>query len=136
MSTPQILGELFTLSLSDLRTFEATVSELIAFRERTACPDAPPVPSASPVPAKPSLRQRSPMRSPKPGSLRADIHEVLRGGAGPLKRREVIARVAARRGVVVDDLFRASVGEVLNNPHDPFIRKVGYGIYAAQKEVA
>ena len=90
-----------------------------------------PVPSASPrMEERPSLPQRPPMREPKPDSLRAVVHEVLRGSGKPLQRREIAARVAAARGVPVSPALVNAVGNALTNRHDPLIRKHGAGVYA------
>ena len=80
------------------------------------------------APAKP-LPKRTPLRPPKPNTLRATVHQVLREGAKPMQRCAIIAAVALKRGVRVDDNFRAAVGEVLNSKFDPAIKKVSRGVY-------
>jgi hypothetical protein len=69
------------------------------------------------------------MRAPKSGTLRGEIHEILRAGGKPLRRAEIIAAVAKRRGQPVDEMLAAKLGEIVRNPHDPFLRRVARGIY-------
>ena len=69
------------------------------------------------------------MREPKPGSMRGDVHEILRSTGGPMRRAEVIALVAEKRGVSIDDTLKAKVGDHLTNRHDPFVRKLAQGVY-------
>jgi hypothetical protein len=77
-----------------------------------------------------SLLRRAPMRPPKPGSLRASVHGILRKSTGPMRRSAVIAAVASARGAEADEKLIAKVGDILNNPHDESIRRVGHGIFA------
>jgi hypothetical protein len=76
------------------------------------------------------LTRRAPMRPPKPGSLRASVHGILRRSTGPMRRSAVIAAVASARGAEADEKLIAKVGDILNNPHDKTIRKIGHGIFA------
>jgi hypothetical protein len=86
-----------------------------------------------------SLVPRRLMGEPRPGSLRAVIHGVLRSGNGKsMRRSEIIAAVAQRIGGAPDTL-EPRVSEVLRTTHDPHIKKSGYGLYvyvAAGKEVS
>jgi hypothetical protein len=99
---------------------------------------APPAESAPALAARPSLSERgstsltrrAPMRPPKPGSLRASVHGILRRSAGPMRRSAVIAAVASARGAETNDKLIAKIGDILNNPHDESIRRVGHGIFA------
>jgi hypothetical protein len=97
-----------------------------------ASPDGDFTPAAPPpgkIPKVLGLRERAPMREAKPGSLRADIHRILEESGRPMRRADVIARVAALRGVPVDHLLKAKVGEHLTNRHDPYVRRLAQGIY-------
>lgn len=85
--------------------------------------------AASSAISKP-LAARPPMRAAKPGTLRGEIHEILRSGGKPLRRAEIITAVAERRGQAVDEILTAKVGEIVRNPHDPFLRRVSHGVYA------
>ena len=91
---------------------------------------APDLPADKPVGG---LLKRPPMRAAKPGSLRGAIHAVLSTAQKPLRRAEVIAAVAAARGVPITEVFRTQVGELLRNCHDPFIRHVSHGVYEFHK---
>jgi len=96
----------------------------------------PPSESAPTLAARPlaergsSLFRRAPMRPPKPGSLRATVHGILCKSTAPMRRSAVIAAVASARGEEADDKLIAKVGDILNNPHDESIRRVGHGIFA------
>lgn len=73
--------------------------------------------------------RRERMRPPKSGSLRASVHEVLAQARGPMRRAAVAKQVALKRGERGDDRFVNAVGEILRNPHDPYVRKVSTGVY-------
>jgi hypothetical protein len=47
-----------------------------------------------------------------------------------MRRSAVIAAVASARGAEADEKLIAKVGDILNNPHDESIRRVGHGIFA------
>ncbi len=90
----------------------------------------PPLADRLPAP----LARRAPMRPPKAGSLRASVHEVLRRSTGAMQRSAVIATVASARGAATDEKLIAKVGDILNNPHDEVIRRVGHGVFTIEKE--
>lgn len=136
------ITELWLLPMSELKTHQAIINDLVNLRERIEQPPETSfkgVPSAlqTPTPLLPhqpsqglrTLHERAPMRSPKPGSMRSTVHEILQAAAEPMPRGEMIAQVAAKRGVVADDMLKAKVGDLLNSRHDPYIKKVAKGIY-------
>ena len=136
------ITELWHLPMSELKTYQEIINDLVNLRERIEQPlesSSKGVSSGlqAPTPLLPhqpnqglrTLRERAPMRSPKPGSMRWLVHEILQAAAEPMPRAEMIAQVAAKRGVVADDLLKAKVGDLLNSRHDPYIRKVAKGIY-------
>jgi hypothetical protein len=142
MHKNEYITELWLLPMGELKTHQAIINDLVSLRERIEQPVEPSskgVSSAmqvtsSSLPQQPSqglrtLRERAPMRSPKPGSMRSLVHEILQSAAEPMPRGEMIAQVAAKRGVVADDMLKAKVGDLLNSRHDPYIRKVAKGIY-------
>jgi len=77
---------------------------------------------------------RTPLRPPKPGSLRETIHAILRKADKPLRRAEIIQTVAEIKSLPLDDKLKAKVGQVLTFSLDPKIRKVAYGIYRYQED--
>jgi hypothetical protein len=74
------------------------------------------------------------MRAPKPSSLRGAIHELLRNSGKPLQRAQIISEVSSRRGDRITENYKAKVGDLLTNRHDPCIRRIGHGIYAYAHE--
>jgi hypothetical protein len=58
------------------------------------------------------------------------VHGILCKSTAPMRRSAVIAAVASARGEETDDKLIAKVGDILNNPHDESIRRVGHGIFA------
>lgn len=141
MNTTTHLAQLLTMPDPEFDRYLEAVNQLVSIR-RIAAPASssmpstavPPVPLAT-MPAVTStapkrLATRPPMRAAKPGSLRGDIHDVLRSSGKPLRRIAIIKAVADRRGRPVDEVFRGKVGDVLTNPHDPFLRRVATGTYA------
>lgn len=81
-----------------------------------------------------TLGARNPMRAPKPSSLRGAIHDLLRTAGKPLQRAQIISEVAARREDRITENYKAKVGDLLTNRHDPCIRRVGHGIYTYANE--
>ena len=142
MHKNEYITELWLLPMSELKAHQGIINDLVNLRERIEQPPensstgvASPMQATSPLlPHQPSqglrtLRERAPMRSPKPGSMRSLVHEILQAAAEPMPRGEMIAQVAVKRGVVADDMLKAKVGDLLNSRHDPYIRKVAKGIY-------
>ena len=132
MNTPQHLANLMLLPWPELQTYQQVVADIVSLRTRVDTPPArepvnplPPVLGLEPR----GLQERSPMREPKPGSMRGTIHDILRSAGKPMRRAEVIALVASKRGVPIDDALKAKVGDHLTNRHDPFVRKLAQGIY-------
>jgi len=73
---------------------------------------------------------RREMRAPKPGTIRAAVHQALRDNAQAMHSRDIISSAARLRGLAAaDDLFTANVREVLGNRADHFIRKVARSTY-------
>jgi len=138
MNTPQHLAELWLLPASELQRYLAIAKKIADLREEIEGPppamDPPVQPNKSveahPNVVKPAFPQRSPMRPPKPDSLRGVVHAVLRRAGKPMRRADIIQEAAAERGVAVDEILKAKVGDLLTNRHDPFIQKQGHGVYA------
>lgn len=147
MNTTQHLAELLTLPAPEFDRYLEAVNQVAQLRRHAepalsaTSPALPAVPAAlagvTPVAQLPPvvsmapqrLATRPPMRAAKPGTLRGDIHDVLRSGGRPMRRIAIIKAVANRRGRPVDETFRGKVGDVLTNPHDPFLRRVEPGTY-------
>ncbi len=77
---------------------------------------------------------RKPLRTPKAGSLRATILQVLREAAKPMPRAEIIDRVAQLQAKVPDQMLKNKVGNILANPHDPYFERTAYGIYRSRPD--
>lgn len=137
MNKQQNLAELLLLPWDELKTYQELVSDIVSLRARLEPAAEPPSvrPALAPQQGPGSLiggrglPERSPLRTPKPGSLRADIHAILESAGKPLRRSDVIRLVSTRRRVAIDDALKAKVGDQLTNRHDPFIRKIAQGIY-------
>lgn len=148
MNTSHHLAQLLSLSADDFDCYLDSINRLAAIRKqietlgttaRQPAVVAEALEPQRPVPTPPraglpktSARQlatRRPMRAAKPGTLRGDVHEVLRATGRPLRRAEIINEVAKRRGRDVDEVLRAKVSDILTNPHDPFLRRVAFGTY-------
>lgn len=146
MNKTQHLAELLTLPAAEFGRYVESVNQLARLRRNVESAGASP--PASPEPAPPAkaakaatrvapsaaalpkpLAARPPMRAPKPGTLRGEIHGILRAAGKPMRRAELIAAVAKGRGQPVDEILTAKVGEIVRNPHDPFLRRVAYGTY-------
>lgn len=153
MNTPHHLAQLLRLSAVDFDCYLDSINRLAAIRKQietvgTTAHQPAVLAEVSepqrPVPAPPlagmpktaasQLATRRPMRAAKPGTLRGDVHEVLRATGRPLRRAEIISEVAKRRGRQVDELLRAKVGDILTNQHDPFLRRVAFGTYTFAEE--
>lgn len=138
MNTNQHLAQLLGMPQSDFDIYVESVNLIARLRKRTepsikhteGNPASPPPSKVVGVQKSPRLASRRPMRAPKPGSLRGAVHDVLRSSAKPLRRADIIAGAAERNGCKVDENFRAKVGDLLTNPHDPLIKRVAYGTYA------
>ena len=139
MNTNQHLAQLLGMPQPDFDHYLESVNQIALLRERAAPSAAqaaenrgaprPPARAATPPDAVVRLANRPPMRAPKPGTLRAAIHDVLRSSGKPVRRAEIIASASRRLGREIDAKLRAKAGDVLANPHDPFICRVGYGTY-------
>lgn len=156
MNTTHHLASLFTMSPAEFSRYVEAVNMLAQVRKHVEA-DAPPTPqeslSPSELPLHPReqadlqtplagprtspiqnsatkrLATRPPMRAAKPGTLRGDIHELLRSSGKPLRRATIITAIASRRGRGIDDSLRGKISEILTNPHDPFVRRVAFGTY-------
>ena len=143
VTTTHHLAELLMLSDAEFSSYFDSVQSIAKMRSNCVKPAPSTPPVSEPVPKtadtdctvpvsslEPPLAtpKRTPMRAPKPGSLRAVVHQVLKQAGKPLPRAAIIEAAARERGEAINDLFRAKVGEVVNNAHDPFVEKVGYGI--------
>jgi hypothetical protein len=149
MNTTQHLAQLLTLPATEFERYLASVNNVAQLRRSLAptADDPPPLvvsipPSAQALPtpvarrprvesvAHKRLATRRPMRAAKPGTLRGDVHDILRQAAQPQRRATIIAAVAKRRGRAVDDAITSKIGDILTNHHDPYLSKVAYGLYA------
>jgi hypothetical protein len=150
MNTPHHLAQLLALSAQEFAQYLESVQQLAQLRRTLECaapsaveraPLEPPASAslqpypgsaraAAPVPKR--LTSRPPMRAPKPGTLRGDIHDILRAARKPIQRTSVIKAVADRRGRPVDKRLAAKVSDLLANPHDPFVTRVSRGFYTVK----
>jgi hypothetical protein len=142
--TPSIHDTVWTLPEPELTQIHELSKRLLDLR-RNFCnppgqsslprkdPEASDYPEPSALPPrldpKASYMARRPLRQPKPGSLRGDVHSVLDQAAKPMSRAEVSSRVAKMRGTLCDDSLTNKVGEILRSPHDTRIKKLRHGIY-------
>ncbi len=152
MNTTDHLAQLLALPAAEFARYVESVSQLAQLRRNIepAAPaisvQDPPVTDArhplAPVAQLPKvaaivpkrLASRPPMRAAKPGSLRGDLHDILRGCDRPMQRIAIIKALADRRGRAVDKRFAAKVSDLLANPHDPFIARVSRGVYALSED--
>jgi len=149
MTTKSIIDTIWGYSTDQLLKLEATVSKVRHLKEElNLCLEGNPHPSTvleeevgpglapssstSVRPLLPPTAARDPLRPPKPGSLRATIHAILREAEKPLRRVEIIHAVARRQGSDISAKLKSKVGEVLTCSLDPRIKKVAYGIYRYQ----
>ncbi len=139
MKYTQHLADLLTMPDADFEDYLTAVHQIGEWRktDRVLSIPAPRPHSTREVPqeplqkpmVRPTLPQRAPLRPPKPESLRACVHGVLRDKGRPTKRTDIIQAVAERRGHRTTDQFKSKVGDILTNRHDPFIRRIGHGTY-------
>ena len=140
--TTERIEEYWRLGPAELERHIEFLSELARLKSKFQQPPG----GLSPAPSRPQactpveprasapLPRRAPMRPPKPGSLRASVHAVLRRSTGAMRRSAVIAAVASARGSEPDEKLVTKVGDILNNPHDGSIRRVGHGVFTIEKE--
>jgi hypothetical protein len=81
----------------------------------------------TPLPVN-ALKTLPPMRPPRPGSLRADIHSVL-AMKPTMSRAEIIQALSRIRPDSHKGHFVSKVHDTLNRPHDRAIERVGRGVY-------
>lgn len=75
------------------------------------------------------LRRRSAgLKPPRPGSLRAMVHEALRD-MGPIKTNDLVKHLEKKLGQEAGASFRVRVNQVLGNRRDTSIKKVSRGVY-------
>ena len=120
------------MPLENLRLYARTITQLAELREQIdkAVSANNSAGGFSPAAARTELRK--PMRSPREGSLRAALHEILLQEAPrALDKKEIVARIAGRRAVAADGKLAAAVGAILNNAHDAAITRLGEGRYVA-----
>jgi hypothetical protein len=99
MNKTQHLSELWLLPWSELKIYHDVVADLVSLRARVESPTTPEplAPPPPPVSSEPrGLQERSPMRSPMPGSVRGDVHEILRSAGNPRGGRESDAPLVRR----------------------------------------
>ena len=134
------LASLLTMPAADFDRYWTAVKQIASWRQLPAGDvGSPPISPVEPSPAaKPlerhPLPQRNPMRAPKPSSLRGAIHDLLRTSGKPLQRAQIISEVASRRNDRITENYKAKVGDLLTNRHDPCIRRIGHGIYTYAHE--
>lgn len=133
------LQPLCSLSAAKLRAFVERVELLYQVLHASAPPPGTATSGLDPLdpqgcapgtPEPSAAIRRTAMRPPTPGSVRAEVYEVLQSAGHPLRPAEITAAVALKRGVPVSDRLTASVGDVLRNPHDHRICKVAPRSYA------
>lgn len=135
MNDTTYIVQLLKMPETDFDRYFTAVKQIAALRQMPPGEFAPTLdPSPAPAtgvhsPSRPPLRQRTPMRPPKPTSLRGAVHELLRAADRPLRRAEIISQIAFRRGERVTECMKTKIGDVLTNRHDPLIRRIGHGVY-------
>ena len=127
-----LIHPFWSLPKEELNRAVELLSEMMQLREKCegGSPSAPT--AAGIVDALPALPKRKPMKEPKEGTLRALVRQVLIDAGEPIRRAEVIQKVAEKKGIEVDPVLQVKVGDVLNHAHDPFFIKVKRGVYAAR----
>lgn len=68
---------------------------------------------------------------PRKGSLRAQVHAVLKE-KGPIKTNDVVKILGAKLGKKGGPSLRVRINQILINKRDPFIKKIDRGVYAYQ----
>lgn len=154
-SLSQIASACSELSGGDLRRLVAVFHELIAVREtqerilkalgdgtdvgsnggehvqtlhNSALPIPPPLVMSDSAGRASATQNIKPMKPPGPGTIRAQVHDVLRS-RGECRRREIVEAVAALRKEPVSQRLEKAVGSVLDEPRDHLIVWVRPGVY-------
>lgn len=128
------LGVLLTADEASLERLRAIIDALIATKQRSRL--SKPRPASDPPDPNPGLGPSglhaplsvAPMRAPRPGSIRADVHHVLSQN-GEMSRGDVIREVAKIRRDHQAPHFSTKIGDALNRTNDPRIKKVRRGIF-------
>lgn len=137
------MSKLARLPETELRSFATKVLLLcdllhgpVADEAQSGSPPPVPPPDEVSLPSVPTQSGREKgllplpaMRPPAPGSIRADVHDILRSAGKPMRRFEILSAVASRRGVPISDTMKASVGDALKGGRDPSVKRLATGIY-------
>ncbi len=148
MNKTDLLNTLWMLPLDDLDWLQSGLEKIRSLKAELqgsgGCSHAAAQAPISPLEVQPSTpvvnprtiaaSAREPLRPPKPGSLRAIVHRILREADKPLRRAEIIGIVAKIKSLPIDEKLKAKVGEILTCSLDRNIKKVAYGIYRYQEE--
>lgn len=124
----QLVTRLLELRKSFASDASASSESLPPIQAPGEAPSLVPVSRVKILPPQ-QLPPRSPLKGPRPGSLRGDVHAVLSEAANALSRAEISKRVAKARGVHCNEALTNKVGEILRCPHDHKIKKLRHGIY-------
>lgn len=73
-------------------------------------------------------RKKNGLKPPRPGSLRAIVHDALRE-LGPIKTNDLIKHLESKLGKNAGPSLRVRVNQVLGNRRDTSIQKVSRGVY-------
>lgn len=133
------VARLITLTDPEFDQYYAVLSQVVRWRKDFATqPESVSkalalVPAPGPAPQIPAaaalLPPRPRMAEPRPGSMRAVVHEILRSSGGkPIKRSELADEVVRRTGMPRENVI-PRVTEILGSPHDTRIKRVGHGLY-------
>lgn len=146
MNTTQHLAQLLSMPTADFECYAESVNQLASLRKKietvgAVVSQSAPIllpaqvqngaakPPHASIPKAKRLATRQPMRMAKQGTLRGDIHGILRSMRKPMRRVDIIDAVAKRRECEISKIFRTKVGDILTNQHDPFLRRVAFGTY-------
>ena len=141
MTLSKIIDALWLLPVDGLANVEHSASRIRALKSDLCQPVAHPQPADNAPdqlpPPKPSASRlasaaRSPLRAPKEGSLRHDVHRILQEAGGPLRRADIIAAAAAKRGVAITESLRCKIGDILCSDLETKIHRVAHGVYRYQ----
>lgn len=155
MTISQIIDALWLLPVDELANVEHSASRIRALKSdlcqpqvnlqsvgtHNAATDAKLVPSdnapnqallSKPSASRLASAARAPLRPPKEGSLRHDVHAILREAGGPLRRADIIAAAATKRGVAITESLRCKIGDILCSDLETRIHRVAHGVYRYQ----
>lgn len=117
-----LLQDLCAMSINDLTALMQTIATIRDLKQRIVSP-------AQPGDSRPSPEPSVPRSSGPPPSLGELVHQTL-ARKSPQRRSDIIAAVAEAAGRPVTESLKSKVGDILNQPKNTHIRKIGYGIYS------